>query len=360
MVTLMPELERAPSHDQSAILAAFDAARRARPRLPAIDIAQRLSISEGALQAARLGRDVIGLPLTPAELAGRFHTLGRVKALTRSRHAVLEQQGECPALGGAPQAGLLLAPGGLDMRLLFAHWHWACLIRDVLPDAQGQAQERLSLQVFDRHGRALLKLFCLEAWPGKGWQALESIGNVHPPVFTGAADPAPRPLPEAPGLADDWARLGDVHQFFTLLRRHGLARHEANTLMEGRFTRRLDTRAVATALTRAAERELPLMLFVASPGCVQIRTGRLPEPKRMRGWLNLFGEDFTLHLDDAAIASVWSVHKPNRDGGVTSLEAFDAQGELILQLYAERREGSGERGDWRDLLAGLRDEEAVA
>lgn len=360
MVTLMPELERAPSHDQSAILAAFDAARRATPRLPAIDIAQRLSISEGALQGARLGRDVVGLPLAPAELAGRFHTLGRVKALTRSRHAVLEQQGQCPELGGAPQAGLLLAPGGLDMRLLFAHWHWACLIRDTLPNERGEAQERLSLQVFDRHGRALLKLFCLEAWPNRGWQTLERIGNAHPPVFTGAAHPAPRPLPEAPGLADDWARMRDVHQFYTLLRRHGLTRHEANTLMEGRFTRRLDATALTTALERAATRELPLMLFVASPGCVQIRTGRLPAPQRMRGWLNLFGDDFTLHLDDAAIASAWSVHKPNRDGGVTSLEAFDPRGELILQVYAERREGSVERGDWRDLLAELRDEVAVA
>ena len=113
-------------------------------------------------------------------------------------------------------------------------------------------------------------------------------------------------------------------------------------------------------LREAASDELPLMLFVASPGCVQIRTGKVPAPQRMRAWLNLFGKDFTLHLDDANIARVWQVHKPNRDGGVTSLEAFDAQGGLVLQIYAERREGQGERREWRRLLDGLDAREAAA
>lgn len=348
------------SRNQQAILDALDATRESCPHLPAIEIAERLSISEGELQAARLGRDVVTLPLMPRDLAARFQELGRVKALTRSRHAVLEQQGTYPQLSGSPHAGLLLAPGGLDLRLHFAHWHWACLIRDTLSHQGGKSTLRLSLQIFDRHGRALHKLFSLETRLPDQWQALEALGTDHPPAFTQLAGPESRPLPAAPGLAEEWAAMTDVHQFFTLMRRHGLRRWEANALMEGRFTRALTPTALERAFDEASRGAMPLMLFVASPGCVQIRSGCLPAPLRRRGWLNLFGEDFTLHLDDAGIDTLWQVHKPNRDGGVTSLEAFDAEGELILQVYAERHEGQHERDDWRRLLARLDEREAAA
>ncbi|QJQ95238.1 MULTISPECIES: ChuX/HutX family heme-like substrate-binding protein [Halomonadaceae] len=345
---------------QRAILDAFDATRASTPHLPAIEVAKRLSISEGELQAARLGRDVITLPLTPHALAERFHRLGRVRALTRSRHAVLEQEGSYPVLRGSSQAGLLLDPGGLDLRLHFSQWHWSCLIRDRLADGEGGHQERFSLQIFDRYGRALHKLFSLEPWPLKEWQQLEALGSERMPAFTQLAKPASRPLPSAPGLAADWMAMSDVHQFFALLKRHGLSRREANALMEGRYTRSLTTSALEQTLSQACENAMPLMLFVASPGCVQIRSGRVPPPLRRRGWLNLFGEGFTLHLDDAGIDEVWQVHKPNRDGGVTSLEAFDAEGELILQLYAQRSEGQPERPDWRELLRRLGEREAAA
>ena len=57
---------------------------------------------------------------------------------------------------------------------------------------------------------------------------------------------------------------------------------------------------------------------------------------------------------------MWQVHKPNRDGGVTSLEAFDAQGGLVLQIFSERREGQPERSEWRQLLDELDAREAAA
>lgn len=350
-----------PSSRQRAILEAYDAAREAQPRLPAINIAERLSISEGELQAARLGRDVWSLPLTPRDLASRMHKLGRVKALTRSRLAVLEQEGVYPRLGGGgAHMGLMLDPGGLDLRLLFNQWCWSCLIRDVLPAGEGITTVRWSLQIFDRHGRALHKCFALDEESMSAWQALVKVGNDVPPAFTQMAPSEERPLPKVPELAAEWAAMSDVHQFFGLIRRHGLERREANTLMEGRFTQPLPPSGVEDVLRRAAEQRLPMMLFVASPGCVQIRTGQLVMPERRAGWLNLFGHHFTLHLDDAAIANVWRVFKPNRDGGVTSLEAFDAEGELVLQLYAERQEGRPERPTWRRLLEGCQAQEAVA
>ena len=311
---------------QIAIIEAFDAARCAQPRLPAIEIAERLSISEGELQAARL-----------------------------------EQTGDYPELGGGPQTGLLLDPGGLDLRLLYTHWHWACLIRDPMPDTSvEEAQWRWSLQIFNQHGCAVHKCFALENPLPRPWGALAALGTRDTPAFTQSMPRLKRPLPEAPTLASEWGAMRDAHQFFALLQRHHLERIEANQLMEGRYTRSLPVQALETALQYASLRALPLMLFVASPGCVQIRTGKLPTPQRARGWLNLFGEQFTLHLNDTAIDQVWQVSKPNRDGGVTSIEAFDAEGSLVLQLYAERQEGRVERREWRQLLGKLGSQEAVA
>ena len=45
---------------------------------------------------------------------------------------------------------------------------------------------------------------------------------------------------------------------------------------------------------------------------------------------------------------------------MTSIEAFDAEGSLVLQLYAERQEGRVERREWRQLLDVLGSQEAVA
>jgi putative hemin transport protein len=47
------------------------------------------------------------------------------------------------------------------------------------------------------------------------------------------------------------------------------------------------------------------------------------------------------------------VRKPTSDGHVTSVEAFDDKGELIIQFFAQRIEGSDERLPWRDLVHNL-------
>ena len=274
---------------------------------------------------------------------------------------MLEQTGNYPELSGGEHTGLLLDPGGLDLRLLYTNWHWPCLIRNPMPATSAEeAQWRWSLQIFNQHGCAVHKCFALENPLPRPWGALAALGTRDTPAFTQSMPRLQRPLPEAPTLASEWGAMRDVHQFFALLQRHHLERIEANQLMEGRYTRALPLNALEAVLQHASQRALPLMLFVASPGCVQIRTGTLPTPQRARGWLNLFGEQFTLHLDDTAIDQVWQVSKPNRDGGVTSIEAFDAEGSLVLQLYAQRQEGRAERREWRQLLDELGRQEAVA
>ena len=43
------------------------------------------------------------------------------------------------------------------------------------------------------------------------------------------------------------------------------------------------------------------------------------------------------------------MRKPSVDGIITSYEGFDAEGELVIQLFGVRKPGIPERDDWRAL-----------
>ena len=54
------------------------------------------------------------------------------------------------------------------------------------------------------------------------------------------------------------------------------------------------------------------------------------------------------------------VRKPTSDGVVTSVEAFDAQGNNMAMFFGERKPGQPELQGWRDLVTGLPRKAAVA
>ncbi|HLU69346.1 MAG TPA: ChuX/HutX family heme-like substrate-binding protein, partial [Fibrobacteria bacterium] len=86
-------------------------------------------------------------------------------------------------------------------------------------------------------------------------------------------------------------------------------------------------------LELASARELPIMVFVGNPGCIQIHTGTVNNIKVMGPWLNVMDPEFNLHLREDRVAETWVVRKPTQDGTVTSIEAFTADGENIALLF---------------------------
>ncbi len=70
----------------------------------------------------------------------------------------------------------------------------------------------------------------------------------------------------------------------------------------------------------------------------------------MKGWLNIFNDAFTLHLQDKQVAETWITRKPTAEGHVTSLELFAEDGTQIAQLYGQRSEGQPEQAIWRQQL----------
>ncbi|NOG70871.1 hemin-degrading factor [Roseicella sp. DB1501] len=323
-----------------------DLAREGRPPR-ACDAARRLGTTEAALVACGAIGPVVPLrPDWPA-LIGALPRLGWVMALTRNEHAVHERHGAYRGVSAGPGHILVLGPE-IDLRLFPGRWAHAFAL----------AGERPSIQVFDRDGEAAHKVYAvagetdMAAW-GALVAAFTASGLAAPRL---QAPPVPPPatetLVDAVALRADWLALRDTHDFIRLLRAHRATRRQALALAGEDLALRLDPGAAAIALRLAAEREVPIMLFVSNRSAIQIHTGPvrrlLPSPG---GWFNVLDPAFNLHLRESAVAAAWRVVKPTEDGAVTSIELFDAEGGLILQLFGARKPGQPEQPAWREIAA---------
>ena len=148
-------------------------------------------------------------------------------------------------------------------------------------------------------------------------------------------------------------KLTDVHQFFGMLKALKLGRQEATRLVGEDFAWPLDGGSVSAMLHHAASEAIPIMCFVGNRGCIQIHSGPVKEIKSMGPWLNVLDETFHLHLRTDHIRETWAVRKPTREGHVTSVEAYDGDGNMVIQFFGKRHEGQDELSDWRTLAESL-------
>ncbi|WP_066272992.1 hemin-degrading factor [Hydrogenophaga palleronii] len=358
------------------IRTAFAAARQRGLR--AREAAEFLSLSEGAAIAAHRGAHDATLTanaLRPDWLAllQSLEACGPLMALTRNESVVHEKTGVYQKVSASGPVGLALGEQ-IDLRLFFHQWHAGFAVSEALKNTPGMAPP--SLQFFDRHGVAVHKIFVREQTDLAAWQrviaAHTASDDTPDAVFVAreAAAPPVQPLVDANAFAAAWGAMTDTHEFFSLLKRFGLERQQAFRLVEGRYTHRVEHTAVRGLLLEAAFDGTPIMVFVASAGCIQIHTGAVQrvEPMELHGktWLNVLDPGFSLHLREDLIGDVWVVQKPTSDGTVTSVEAFDQHGELMAMFFGARKPGQAELQAWRQIVAQLqtggaaRQPEAVA
>jgi len=333
------------------------------------DAAEALGLSEGEAIAAHVGEHAQRLRATPLrgpwlELLQALELCGPVLALTRNQSTVHEKTGIYQNLSGSAHMGLALGEQ-IDLRLFFNKWHAGFAVEEA-PLSEGSAS--LSLQFFDAHGVAVHKVFAREA---TDQDAFRSVGQGHADAaavvrFTAAppkAAPKADAAIDAAALAAAWGAMQDTHEFFGLLNKYEVERQQSFRLTEGTFTRRADKAAVSALLHEAAFDGTPIMVFVGSPGCIQIHSGPVTriEPMDMRGmkWLNVLDPGFNLHLREDMIDSVWIVEKPTSDGVVTSVEAFDHEGVLMAMFFGVRKPDQPELEAWRALVRKLPRAEAV-
>ena len=295
------------------------------------------------------------LVIDPTTLLSRVPELGVVIARTRSRNAVLESVGTYGAPDIGEHTGIVIGEN-IDLRIFPSGWKHAYAVSSA-GGANGGGPQR-SLQIYDAEGMAAHEIVLRPESDAAGYDRLVDAAALPAEGSHDGTAPAPKLEPhvapaEKPDASIDltayraaYAAMTDTHDFFMLLRRFGLAREQGLRLAGEQYATELARDAHRPLFARAAEAKIPLMLFVSSDGMVQISSGPVPAPIYEDGWCRTIDARFTLGLNERGIARVWAVRKPTSNGIVTSLELYNVDGTLALQLFGERHAGEGERPDW--------------
>jgi putative hemin transport protein len=346
----------------SSLREAWSAIQRAKPGIRIREVAKELGVSEAGLLATKVGEQVIRLQGPWPELLLAFKTLGRVMSLTRNDVCILEHKGSFQGIDIMGSAGHAMATviGPIETRVFFAAWHVAFAVTE-------EKSERIlkSIQVFDRSGEAITKIYLQEKSDEAAYARL--IEKFRAPDQSGFVETQPyadKVYPAAiqeEALLADWAAMKDTHDFFGMLRKHEVSRYRAMEIAQGRFTYPVNAAAAARhILDSASAAKLPIMIFAGNRGNLQIHQGRVRTIRVLeqghsgaQRWLNVLDPDFNMHMRMDLVESAWVVKKPTTEGNVTSVELYDANKELIAQFFGLRKPGIPEKEEWRDLVSQL-------
>lgn len=330
-------------------------ARTENPKTRERDLAAQLGVSEAELVAAHCGDGVLRIEPRVNDVLTGLEAVGEVMALTRNESAVHEKIGVYDKVVTGNHNAMVLGEQ-IDLRIFPKAWSHGFAV-----EKRDGEEIRRSLQFFDDAGEAVHKVHLRPASSLYAYQKLVATlesSNQEPSVdivAAGSDDEVETTDASAnlDDLRDRWSRLTDVHQFFGMLKTLKLSRRQAVRMVGQDYAWLVANDAVSAMFDQAAETAVPIMCFVGNRGCIQIHSGPVKSIKPMGPWINVLDETFHLHLRADHIHEVWAVRKPTKDGHVTSLEAYAADGKMIIQFFGKRHEGEGERSDWRSLAETL-------
>jgi putative hemin transport protein len=320
------------------------------PKMRIRDAAAQLGVSEAELLATGVGQNVIRLEGDWKAFLPEVAALGKVMALTRNDDAVHERKGVYNNITFQGPVGTALN-ADIDLRLFMMNWGSGYAVNE---------NDRLSFQFFDKSGEATHKIYCTEDSNIEAYHELAKKYTAAEQTTAVTVAPFPEKAPEkadseidVTGFHEAWKGIKDTHEFFGMLGKFGVSRIQAMRLSPADFVKQVDNDIIRKILTGAAERNVPIMVFVANKGCIQIHTGEVTKVMEAGPWFNVLDPDFNLHVREGAIANSYIVKKPSEDGTITSVEIFDEKGEMIVQFFGKRKPGIPELTEWRQLVQDL-------
>jgi putative hemin transport protein len=272
-------------------------------------------------------------------------------ALTRNESAVIEKVGRYRNFDFSNGHVGNVLDEGIDLRVFLQHWKYAVALS--LPKKNGVLK---GIAFFNASGEATHKAYLrdesdvaafdavVEQFRAPEQQAITSVEPVQEKIYNAKEDA------DVEKFQSGWLGMQDTHDFFFLLHKYRLHRLDGLALAPAEHAIALDPSSLELVLAAAANEEVAIMVFVGSRGCIEIHTGPVKRVVSAKGWLNVLDPGFNLHVDESRIAQCWMVRKPTVDGIVTSLEAYDADGETICLLFGVRKPGRPEDLGWRNLV----------
>ena len=328
-------------------------ARLDDPKARDRDLADKLGISEAQLVAAHIGAGVTRIDAHPDRLIGGVPTLGEVMALTRNSSCVHEKTGTYMDYRSGDHAAMVLG-AEIDLRIFPSHW-----VHGFAVEKETEHGFRRSLQVFDAAGDSIHKIFLRDGSDLDAWLQLTAAlkqEDQSDSVITSLRKPSEAPFADESKLdilRKEWARMTDTHQFMRLTSKLKMNRLGAYRIVGAPHARKLAPAAFNDMLTAVQAQGTEVMIFTGNRGCIQIHSGHLQNLRPMGPWQNVMDPRFNLHLRADHIAEVWAVDKPTQRGPAVSVEAFDKDGMLILQVFGVGKEGHDSRPAWGEIVHAL-------
>ena len=332
----------------------WNAFKSANPKIRIRDAASTLGVSEVELVATECGNDTVRLTGNWQAFIRELEHLDRIMALTRNEYAVSEKKGRYQNIRFHGSTGLVL-DSEIDLRLFMEKWESGFSVTST-----ERKNPLKSFQFFDESGTAVHKIYLTDESDHHNFINLtEKFASEDQSTEQSVTRPANHieDLPDAsinvPELEHEWESLQDTHEFNDLLKRFSVSRVQAFRLVREEFAFRVSKNSLTKALQSTAENQTDIMIFVNSPGTIQIHSGRICNVVRSGAWINVMDENFNLHVQEDKINSAWVICKPTKDGLIWSLEIFDHLNKTIALLFAKRPEGKPPPLIWEKLLLSL-------
>lgn len=322
----------------------WEAFKLENPKLRIRDAAKQLNTTEAELVATSVGVSVVRLQDRFPEILKEVESLGYVMALTRNDFCVHERKGIYKKVSFNGPVGLAVNHD-IDLRLFMNAWKSGFAVDE---------NDRKSLQFFGKDGVAIHKIYLTEKSDVTAYQALvekymaeDQQQALEISLAKAVAVEKPDQEVNLEAFHKEWLALKDTHDFHSLLRKYGLSRTQALRLAPKGHAIKITVASLIKILQQASLTDLEIMVFVSSAGCIQIHTGLVKKQMQTGPWFNVLDPEFNMHLREDGIAGVWLVKKPTDDGIITSIEAFDADGNIIVQFFGKRKPGIPEDENWR-------------
>jgi len=302
-----------------ALTAHWRQLRDVDPFVSLADAAARLDVAEAELVAALCGDGVLRLDGPFDDLVRMLPELGRVRAVTRNRYALIETRGVYPGSAGG-SAGIA---GAIGARFALEHWRYGYAL-DETSTPDGSA----GLFFYDARG--------------------ESVHEIHADTETDA----PR-----------YARVIDLHASFdqscgeeiVLASPRMLApRPELGTWLrtaEGAVP--VAVSGVPDLLAAVRREAIGVSVTVRSPGVAQRFTGLVHEIAATASGVALEAPWVRVRVALQHLREAWAVQMPSIDGPVTSIELLDASATVVLSVAGACTPSKPEAALWRELVARL-------
>lgn len=149
----------------------------------------------------------------------------------------------------------------------------------------------------------------------------------------------------------EWKDLDKVEEFKLVVKKYKLNRFQAiENAPDSFFATKIKNRKIIDLIAEIQQSGLTVKITNENHGCTHSVCSKIEKTAFHTEWFNVFGVGFNWYINTSKIVESRIVRIPSRSGIVTSVECFDGNSELILEICCKTEKDQPESNEWRSLL----------